>query len=350
MKKKYLEKFQQKLKDVFSDIPALSVRQIFEGLKISPSDKADLVFELIYNNKQIRIIVEIISNGEPRYVRSVAHKISSYLTDKSDIYGIIAAPDISQRSGEICRESALGYIDLSGNCFISFNTIYIKRENYKRSIFEKKETKSLFAKKTSRLLRALLNNPDKVWTQLELSKETDVSIGLTNRVMKKLFNQEYISFEKNKRIILKNPSELLESWREEYSFSDNILIGYYSPLSMEEFENRLSEYMDSRERERYALTLFSGASLVAPFVRSNQVFFYFSSEREVLIEEIELKPVSTGANVMLFVPYDEGIFYSTQIIENKCVVSNIQLYLDLFNYKGRGKEQAEYLREKVIGF
>ena len=45
---------------------------------------------------------------------------------------------------------------------------------------------------------------------------------------------------------------------------------------------------------------------------------------------------------------DEGIFYAIQKIRDKNVVSNVQLYLDLYNYKGRGREQAEYLRDKAI--
>jgi len=69
-----------------------------------------------------------------------------------------------------------------------------------------------------------------------------------------------------------------------------------------------------------------------------------------LFEAVELKPVSTGPNVLMFIPYDEGVFYAAQKLKNRNIVSNIQLYLDLYNYKGRGKEQAEYLREKVIGF
>ena len=158
--------------------------------------------------------------------------------------GVICAPYISKRTGEICEASNTGYIDLSGNCFISFNNVYIKKENYKSAFSESKEAKSLFAKKTSRLLRVFLNSPEKTWTQLGLSKEANVSIGLTN----------------------------------------------------------------------------------------------------------ELKPVSTGPNVLMFIPYDEGVFYAAQKLKNRNIVSNIQLYLDLYNYKGRGKEQAEYLREKVIGF
>jgi hypothetical protein len=31
-------------------------------------------------------------------------------------------------------------------------------------------------------------------------------------------------------------------------------------------------------------------------------------------------------------------------------VSNVQLYVDLYNYPARGREQADFLRERKIGF
>jgi hypothetical protein len=53
--------------------------------------------------------------------------------------------------------------------------------------------------------------------------------------------------------------------------------------------------------------------------------------------------------------YDEGVFYQTQKISTPFgkkipVVSNIQLYMDLFNNPARGAEQAEHLRELKLGF
>lgn len=350
MEKEYLKKFERNIKEIFSNIPSLSIKKTLTNMQISDSFQADLIVVIAYNNKQKKIIVEIMSKGEPRYVRSAVQHLSSSLGEKPDVYGVICAPYISKRTGEICEASNIGYIDLSGNCSISFNNVYIKKENYKSVFSERKEAKSLFAKKTSRLLRVFLNNPEKTWTQLELAKEANVSIGLTNRVIKRLFDLEYVSFEKNKRITFKNPSALLDSWREEYSYLDNDIIGCFTSLSKEAFENRLSGYTEKRKQEKYALSLFSGASIVAPFVQSNQSFFYFLGNMEDLAETVELKPVSTGANALMLIPYDDGVFYAAQKLRNRNVVSNIQLYLDLYNYKGRGKEQAEYLREKVIGF
>jgi hypothetical protein len=58
--------------------------------------------------------------------------------------------------------------------------------------------------------------------------------------------------------------------------------------------------------------------------------------------------VESGANVMLLGPYDEGIFYGTQMIEDIRIVSPLQIYLDLKGFKGRGEEAADVLLRDVI--
>lgn len=56
-----------------------------------------------------------------------------------------------------------------------------------------------------------------------------------------------------------------------------------------------------------------------------------------------------GANVILVSPYyKHSVFYDLQKIKKLWVVSDIQLYLDLYHYPLRGLEQAEYLYDKRI--
>jgi len=97
------------------------------------------------------------------------------------------------------------------------------------------------------------------------------------------------------------------------------------------------------------LTLFSGASRLAPFVRQSVAAFYFFGDQEVLQQKLNLKQVDSGANVLLLIPYDEGVFHGVQEVEGYKIINPIQLYLDLYTYGGRGREQAEFLREKLIG-
>jgi hypothetical protein len=47
-------------------------------------------------------------------------------------------------------------------------------------------------------------------------------------------------------------------------------------------------------------------------------------------------------------PFDEGILYGAQKVDGATVVSDVQLYLDLAGYKGRGEEAAEFILDKRL--
>jgi hypothetical protein len=94
----------------------------------------------------------------------------------------------------------------------------------------------------------------------------------------------------------------------------------------------------------------AGASFVAPFVRFSDVSFYLKSGGEQLVKELDLRPVTSGANVVILDPYDEGVFSGTRVIRGVRVVSDVQLFVDLYNNPARGQEQAEAVFDKVIRF
>lgn len=51
---------------------------------------------------------------------------------------------------------------------------------------------------------------------------------------------------------------------------------------------------------------------------------------------------------MIFPAQDEGVFFRRQRVQNRNIVSDVQLYVDLKNAHGRGEEQAEALAERCL--
>ena len=86
----------------------------------------------------------------------------------------------------------------------------------------------------------------------------------------------------------------------------------------------------------------AGASMTSPFVRYNDVWVYASSDIEALVKKLDLRPTTSGANIRIFEPYDEGIFMNLRKIRDVNVVSDIQLYVDLFTYPAR--ERVFYIK------
>jgi len=58
--------------------------------------------------------------------------------------------------------------------------------------------------------------------------------------------------------------------------------------------------------------------------------------------------VTSGANVTLFSPFDEGVLYGTRQVDGICIASPVQVYLDLLEVKGRGAEAAQPILDEVI--
>ena len=102
---------------------------------------------------------------------------------------------------------------------------------------------------------------------------------------------------------------------------------------------------------KYALSVQAGASLVAPHAVCKEVHLYVENRQgiEYFIEKLELRDAPQGANLVLMLPYyKHSVFYDSQWISGLRLVSDIQLYLDLYNYPVRGREQAAYLFDKRL--
>lgn len=75
--------------------------------------------------------------------------------------------------------------------------------------------------------------------------------------------------------------------------------------------------------------------MVAPLASFKEVHVYARREEDVAFfeKELALNPAERGANLILMQPYyKNSVYYGSQIVDGLCVVSDIQLYLDLYGY------------------
>jgi hypothetical protein len=194
-----------------------------------------------------------------------------------------------------------------------------------------------------------LENPSRPWTLSDLSKETGVSLGLVHRVVNTLAERMYVEKSRG-AILLVKPGDLLDSWADRYSVDGHRDHTYYSfRRSFSAFASDL-EALAQRLGFAYAFTRHAGASLVAPFVRFTDVHFYYSGDIDAVVGGLDLRPVEMGGAIHLLTPYDAGVFYKVRRVGGAFVVCNTQLYLDLFNYPARGREQAQFLRRQTMSF
>ncbi|MFH1857075.1 MAG: type IV toxin-antitoxin system AbiEi family antitoxin [Candidatus Omnitrophota bacterium] len=211
---------------------------------------------------------------------------------------------------------------------------------------------SLFlSDKATIVIRAMLSQPNRKWVARDFEKEFGVGRARAAAVLSELRKKGFVGGISSGRLaysVLQNKEEVIEEWLKFYKFERNESYLYYSVH--EDVLSCLKSYFTSKnQKQAYALTLHTGANLITNYVNTPTVYCYlaannFKDASLDLRQTLDLKELKTGGNFCLIKPYYKtGIFFNTQIIKGYNIVSNLQLYLDLYNFPQRGRDHAEYL-------
>lgn len=351
MKMRNLKNSELILKEKIKQIlPGLEIEGIQAKVKMRDA-RVDFLLTGNLKGKEYVFVCEVKSSSFPSHILFTVTQLKKVVSRYKNAYPIIIAPYISQRSAEICRQNQVGFIDLEGNAFLSFDNVLVDKRVKERTKVEKREVVEIFSPRATRIIRVLLENEKERWLITNLAKEADVSVGYTSDVLRALVKQGYVDRQKRKGFQAKDKTALLNRWASIYDFSQNKIINLYTfEKDFGSLFKKISDVSDSLKL-KCGLTLLSGASIVAPYIaRFADIYLYIQGDIKIWKEKLDLREVEAGANFYLIIPYDEGVFYGLRKAKGATVVGNIQLYLDLIKYPARGKEQAEYLRNQVINF
>lgn len=299
-----------------------------------------------------RLVIEIKAALAPGRIRETLRQLKAYSGGKPKGYPMLASGFLTPKVREMCREERVGYLDLAGNCFIQLDGIYIDKAVDKNPFPARGRPSSIFTPVSSRLLRVLLEEPKRQWKLADLAATAQLSRGFAYKAAARLAAEGYARKD-GTTLTLAEPGKLLDDWRDQYDPRGSERFSYYS---FDRDPARLMKQIARQAREKsltYAVTSFSAASLVAPFVRGVATVQWYVPDRQALetwIKALDLRPVEAGANAVVVLPYDAGVFYRPQKVGGITLVGNIQLYLDLYSDPARGKEQAEFLRKEKLSF
>lgn len=336
---------EEALRSCLGDVPFLTVESVESQPARDDGRSPDFVLSVGGTDGSSRLVVEAKANGQPRFARSAAQQLRSYVEQGE--YGVFVAPYISERAASILSDAGVGFVDLAGNCRLCFDGVYVRREGNENPFSETRTLKSLFAPKASRVLRPLLRWPARAWKTQELSEEVGVSLGHVSNVRTILLNEEWAE-ETSRGVRLTDPESLLQTWAEGYDPEKNKYHLFYSFDDHSGIEEKLGRVGADRN-VRYALTAFSGAERVAPHVRYERASAFVESGRiDEVANLLSLKRVESGPTIELIEPYDEGVFYGRSEEGGMCVAHPVQLYLDLWSRPGRGKEAVDFLLRKML--
>jgi hypothetical protein len=317
----------------------------------------DTELRLLVAGRPVRLQVLTRKSSSPRDLREAALRLESVSNSPGEIPSVplIAAPSIGARAREFLREQGIGYWDRGGSLYLQlpWAVYWIDRPPPPSA---RRKRQDLFRGRATQVLHALLLEPDRPWHVSDLAPRAEVSPYLALQVCAYLEDQLWMERHgRGPRRVrrLCEPGKLLDAWAEAYSLDRYRFQRYYrwtqSPKALLELVGAALE----GGGVEYALTLAAGAALVAPFATSVERLTFIIPESVPLPEIAEaakLRPVEDGENIAFLVTRERAPLLFRQRLGDVWVASAIQLYLDLYAWPQRGREQAQHLRSERLPF
>jgi hypothetical protein len=336
--------------------------------KIHPSYKPDLVL----SDKKTKILVELKSSTYPQKSVQTLYQIIGYdklFPDRFDTILVIipestsTSPKFRSLIEKVQRKlpklQVMTY-NFENNKLV-FNKITeapgpipekLASNLPPKSTVTKRRRPSLSAPKSMRVVRYLLAHTKT--TQTEIANKVRVSIGLVNKVVSYLLEEEIAKYKK-RQLVLLEPWKLLNevSWSrsmEKLRISNWFMADLYPKI--EDLEVKIKDVFGNMNL-RYALTLFSAAKRYTPYMKKyDTVQLYVDNLDEINQASVrkKLRPVEKGQfRLEIFEPDSMDILRDSETLGGFRMCSKIQTVIDLYCYGTIGRELAIELYSKIRG-
>ena len=266
---------------------------------------------------------------------------------------MLVAGETTAEAREILERHGIAVIDGLGNAHIELPGLLVHldgRRNRPRRVATRLTGKAGVG------AQALLLRHDRPWKVKDLAREAGISIGLAHRVLARLESEALVTAEgagPNRVRHVVDPTALLDLWTEENTDRGVRRVRAYllarNPRSL---ADEVSAGLD-RAGIEHAVTGAAAAQHLAPFVTSVSVTEVWlgplaSAEDSVVLLDAEV--ADTGNNLVFAQTKGSEPLAFRRKIDDVWMVNDMRLFLDLRSDPRRGQEQADRLREEVIGF
>ncbi|NQW44776.1 MAG: hypothetical protein HQ462_05150 [Deltaproteobacteria bacterium] len=217
--------------------------------------------------------------------------------------------------------------------------------------------RDIYADKSALVLAWLLraDSVNRDFSLREVAGATGASLGLVQAVLEALVRDGClvtVGLRTAKRFRLKDSRTILKSWTERYSIVKKCKMWNYRSA----LKNRL-ELIDVLKRSNFhkktALALHSAADVLG-FKNTNlqtlELYLLDPKIKTGLEKKLELEPQERGYEVLLIRPFYKSILAkeaeatkSAPLLKSPALLT----FLDLYNFPLRGREQADFMAERV---
>lgn len=264
---------------------------------------------------------------------------------------LLVVPYMWNVGQHLCKEAGVSWMDLSGNAWIwerGFRISVLGRPNVYKS---KGSPTNLFAPKSSRVVRVLLESYPHEIMQKDLPSLIGLGKGYISRILSRLAGGFFIEKDENGAISVSDPNLLLNAWRGAYEFEKHMILkGHMAGGTSQDVMQSLSRAF-AQQHISHAATGLASAWLHTRYAgfRISTVFLsVFPPELEW--NEIGIRMEERGGNVWLVQPNDEAVFRGCVEIDSIPCVTPLQTYLDLKGHPERSEEAAEEIRNRMLSW
>lgn len=240
-------------------------------------------------------------------------------------------------------EVGLDYADATGNLHLSLRrpSLFLRDTGAERDPWRGpgRPRDSFRGPIAARVVRTLVDFAPPM-TVPQLIERSDVSTGAGYRVVDFLERQGLLERQRRGPITKVDWRPILERWAEDYELNvESDAVRMLEPRGIERVRKKLRGVQGPG---RYVLTGSAAAADFEEYAQARMALVYSDSPEE-LAEQLDLRAVETGANVLLVGPPDDVVFSRAETIDGVQVAAPSQIAVDLLNGPGRAPAEAQAL-------
>jgi hypothetical protein len=239
-------------------------------------------------------------------------------------------------------EEGLNYADVTGNLHLSLEdpALFIRDAGASRDPWRGpgRPRDSFRGSIAARVVRTLVDFAPPMTVPVLIGR-SEVSTGAGYRVVDFLERQDLVERQPRGPITRVDWRGMLERWAQDYELNlGETADMFLAPRGLPYLWERLGE----GEESRYVLSGSAAAAHYEEYAQTRMAMLY-TDDPQQLAGRLDLRPVESGANVLLVRPADPVVYARAQEREGIRIAAPSQVAVDLLNGPGRAPVEAQAL-------
>jgi hypothetical protein len=335
----------------------LRVLQDIPGVLADIPTGADQRADIVIQAGKVKHVVEVKARRETN--AAAARQLAEYAQQlPKETRLLVVSRTTTAEARHLLEEAGVAVIDAQGNIRVELPGLFVWTEGRptRRGRDRQLEPPVRLTGKAGVAAQALLRAPARRWKVHDLADEATVSVGLAHRVLARLEREQVVDVEgagpqRTRRVT--NPTALLDLWAEEMRDRDVKQLRAYRLARDPRAQARTLSRSLTEAKIEHAVTGAAGATRLAPFITAVPVTDIWAPETvalDTIAEVAGAEVVPEGHNIVFRQAADDGPLVFRQLVDDVWIANAFRLFYDVRQDPRRGREQADRLREEVIGF